>query len=243
MSIAVTGANRTPEGRVHAFLECEDNRARLEIFRGSVNVNVAEALVAAPINWCPGFATLRFASTERNINAGIGAVFGISKLSYAKSSFLGRLPYLVTTLAVFITVMFAGASLAARAGWRSDPLVVAFASLGASALAVFYLASVLPVPIRWAAAACIAIAAACALVYSGGEARGRAFAALAPYALVWGIASLGYFSLLGLATNGLGHWEPNYRFWPAVWSSDNELPWIVAEAVRHGWDLSSLFGT
>lgn len=56
------------------------------------------------------------------------------------------------------------------------------------------------------------------------------------------MASLVCFTLSSLAYNGLGHWEPNYRFWPATWSSDNELPWLFAEAIRHGWDLEGLFG-
>jgi hypothetical protein len=63
-----------------------------------------------------------------------------------------------------------------------------------------------------------------------------------PFGLWVGIAT-GYFLLLTLGYNGLGHWEPNYRFAPAVWSSDNELPWIFAEGLRNGWSIPGLYGS
>jgi len=88
----------------------------------------------------------------------------------------------------------------------------------------------------------MAIVAVIAVLMSGRDARNKTIYSLIPYIRVWGLASLIYFSILWLATNGVGHWEPNYRFWPATWSSDNELPWIFAEAIRRGWDLRGLFG-
>ena len=247
MSVAITGTNRTLEGRVHAFLECESNGQKLEIFRGGVNVNVSEAIVVPPVNWCQGNARLKFASSEKNTNVGVGAVFAISYLSYLKSSFLGRVPYFLTALALFSLVMLAGASLAVRFSWHGDALPIAFVSLGATSLGLFYLssgvlASGIPAGWRWISIALVAIATAFAFVWSGREACSQAVRALAPYARVWALASLIYFAVLGLVTNGVGHWEPNYRFWPAIWSSDNELAWLFAEAIRRGWDLKGLFG-
>lgn len=242
MSVAITGSNSTPEGLVQAYIQCEANGQRLEIFKGSVNVNVAEAIVATPRDWCPGMARIKLKSAEQNTNVGVGDVFEIPFLSYLKSSFLGRVPYFITALAFFSFVMFAGASLATRFGWHQDPLPLALISMGGASLGMFYLASGMPDNWRWISIAVVLAASAVAIRLAGPEARRHTAHQLMPYARIWGVASLVYFAILSLAYNGLGHWEPNYRFWPATWSSDNELPWMFAEAIRHGWDLKGLFG-
>jgi hypothetical protein len=242
MSVAITGSNITPEGLVHAYIQCEENGQRLEIFKGSVNVNVAEAIVAPPINWCSSVARIKFKSTEQNINVGVGDVFEISLLSYLKSSFVGRLAYFITSLVIFSFVMFAGASLAIRMGWYHDSLPLALISLGGASLGMFYLASVMPGNLRWISIAILMAALAVASRLAGPEARQLTAHQLMPYARIWGVASMVLFAILSLAYNGLGHWEPNYRFWPATWSSDSELPWLFAEGIRHGWDLKGLFG-
>jgi len=242
MSVAITGSNRTPEGLVQAYIQCEENGQRLEIFKGSVNVNVAEAIVATPKNWCPSEARIKFKSDEKITNVGVGDVFEISLLSYLKSSFVGRLAYFITSLAVFSFVMFAGASLATRMGWHHNPLPLALFSMGGASLGMFYLASGVPDKLRWISIVGVLVASTVALRLAGPETRRQTAHQLMPYLRIWGVASLVYFSLLSLAYNGLGHWEPNYRFWPATWSSDNELPWMFAEAIRHGWDLGGLFG-
>lgn len=247
MSVSITGANRTAGGLVQAYIECESNSQRIEVFRGSVNVNVSESLVVTPIAWCPGNARLMFKASEHDVNVGVGSVYEISFLSYLKSSFIGLLPYFFAAFTVFAAVMLAGGSLAARLGWYEDLVPVAFAWFGFFALGMFYLANVtlaigIPDAWRWVSFALMTLATVCVLLWSGLKARIKAARALYPYAKVWAFASLIYFTLLSLGTNGVGHWEPNYRFWPATWSSDNELPWIFAEAIRHGWDLKGLFG-
>ena len=240
--VAITGASRTPEGLVQAYIQCEANGQRLEIFKGSVNVNVAEAIVVTPRNWCPGMARVKLKSAEQNTNVGVGDVFEISFLSYLKSSFIGRVPYFITSLAMFSFVMFAGTSFAIRMGWHHDPLPLHCFPWGA----LHSGCSISP-------AACLTTGGGSALLscwrsstvairLAGPEARRQTAHQLIPYARIWGVASLVYFTIMSLAYNGLGHWEPNYRFWPATWSSDNELPWLFAEAIRHGWDLKVLFG-
>ncbi|OQW88114.1 MAG: hypothetical protein BWK72_10250 [Rhodoferax ferrireducens] len=138
--------------------------------------------------------------------------------------------------------MFAGASLATRMGWHHDPLPLALISLGGVSLGMFYLASGMPDSWRWTSIVVVLAASAVAIRLAGPDAHRQTALQLMPYARIWGVASLVYFAVLSLAYNGLGHWEPNYRFWPATWSSDNELPWLFAEAIRHGWDLKGLFG-
>jgi hypothetical protein len=138
MSVAITGNNRTKDGRVSAYIECDDNSQRLEIFRGSVHTHAAEAIVAVPDGWCAGNARLLFASSESDINVGVGAVFEITWLSYLKSTFLGLLPYFALALALLGAAMLAGAALAVRLRFKSGAFPSALSSLGAIALLFFY---------------------------------------------------------------------------------------------------------
>ena len=243
MSIAITGSTRTSQGLVSADIQCEVNNRTVDVFRGSVNVNVAESIVAVPDGWCPGSARLRFVSKENTVNGGMGTVYKISYLSYLKSTYLGLLPYYIIAVIVVCLVMVSGASVAIRHKWRIEPLPMAFMTLGTVALATFYISSAgAQFKAGWLGSVLMAALIVYALATSGQHSRQQAVAALRPYALGWVIASFAYFTLLSLASNGLGHWEPNYRFWPATWSSDNELQWLIAVAIRHGRELSDLFG-
>lgn len=246
MSVAITGASRTSKGKVIAVIQCESNKQIREVFRGSVNVNVSEAIINIPDDWCPDKAVLKLSSTE-NINVGIGSVFEISLLSYLKSSFVGRIPYFLFAFVIFSLVMLSGPSLAIRLGWQVDSLPVAFVSLSAFSLGIFYLSSgifthIIPISWEWIEISTVSVLIFFVYIFSGRDAISKAIHVLIPYAKVWFLASLMYFAILGLVSNNVGHWEPNYRFWPAIWSSDNELPWIFAEAIRLDWNLKTLFG-
>jgi hypothetical protein len=242
MSIIITGTDRTELGLISAYIECENNESRIDIFKGSVNTNFSEAIVATPVNWCSTKAHVKFKTLEASTYVGVGAVYEISFISYLKQSFIGKLIYYFVALAIFSFVMLSGASIMLRWGWHHDPLPLAFFSLGIFSLLIFYISNILNIKLRWMSFFIIAIIATMMLKFAGSDARKNAVENLRPYFKIWGIISFVYFALLNLTYNGLGHWEPNYRFWPATWSSDGELPWMFAEAVRQGWDLKGLFG-
>ena len=242
MSVIVAGSTRTSHGLVTAYIECEKTGARIGIFSGNVNVNVSEALVSTPANWCPGVSHLTFETSEKGAVTGVGAAYEISPLSYWKSSLVGKLPYYFTALFVFSFFMFAGAAAAHGYGWQQHPLPMAFAWLGIASLGIFYLSTALDEELRWISPIAIALISFLLLLGAGSQARKITAARLWPHFKVWAFVSLVYLAILCLAYNGLGHWEPNYRFWPAAWSSDAELPWLFAEATRNDWKLSELFG-
>ncbi len=246
LSIPVTGSNEGRAGDTQAWLESRSGGKRIEVFRGSVGVNANEALVAIPTDWLSGDVRLSLISQGRT-NVGVGSVFRISLLSSLKSSFVGLLPYAIVAYAVLAFVMFAGAACAARSVDREHIVPCALASLGAVSLTTVYLCTwTLRAGLSqgWRTACVAALGAVLAIVMwrAGKPARLAAAKELAPYARLWFLAAFGYSALLHVASHGLGHWEPNFRFWPASWSSDNELPWKYAEALRLGWDLRSVFG-
>lgn len=242
MSVIVTGSTRTPNGQIKAYIECQKNGDRLRVINGSVNANISETVVSAPKKWCSEGARLIFETTERNAYVGIGGVYKISPVSYWKLSFAGQLSYYFATVLLFSFLMFAGAAAAYRCSWGRDPLPVAFVSLGVAALAAFYLPTLLSWV--WRPFSSIVVVAVFMVLFfgAGAQARKMAAAKLLPYFRVWTLISLVCLAILCLAYNGLGHWEPNYRFWPASWSSDSELPWFFAEAIRNESKLRELFG-
>jgi hypothetical protein len=242
LSIAITGSTRTPSGRNAVFLTCSTHAERLPVFTGSVNVNAAEALVDLPTDWCAGETRVELVAGDPAENVGVGTVFAVSALSAWKSSFVGLLPYFALALLVPAAIALAGAAASRRAFPGLPAPLTAASSLGIAALLAFFLTAILP---RGGSAvvSLAALAAAALLSALAGRARSRAVAReLAPYGKAWAVAAFGYFALLSVARNGLGHWEPNYRFWPASWSSDAELPWIFAEALRAKIYLGGLFG-
>jgi hypothetical protein len=242
MSVIVTGSTRTANGLGNAYIECQKNGERLKIINGSVNANLAETVVSTPKKWCPEGARLILETSEKEAYVGVGGVYQISPVSYWKLSFIGQLSYYFATLLVFSFLMFAGAAAAFRYSWGRDPLPVAFASLGVAALAAFYLPTIMSWV--WRPFSSIVVVLVCMVLFfvAGAQARKTAAAKLLPYFKVWTLISLACLAILCLAYNGLGHWEPNYRFWPASWSSDSELPWFFAEAIRNESKLRELFG-
>ena len=75
------------------------------------------------------------------MSVGAASVFAIPYLSFMTSSFLGRVPYLLTARVMFSPVMLTGVFLAARMVRHGEPLPISLASLRATSLELFYLSS------------------------------------------------------------------------------------------------------
>jgi hypothetical protein len=246
MSVLVTGASRTPSGKVHAYLEHESNGQRIPVYLGNVGYNLAEAIVKLPESWQTGSVRLYLEGDESYYLFGVGSVHGISRLSYLKSGFLGQFAFFVVSFLFFGLILQVGAALAMRMGWR-EILPSALLFLGLLALIQFYLINAMHEEFRdlgtkwYTTLLAPLLMMGIAVATAGRAAQKQAFDYLSPYFRVWFVGALAYFALLGLTYSGSAHWEPNYRFWPAIWSSDNELPALFAEALFRGWKLEDLF--
>src|SRR5262249_52130326 len=139
-------------------------------------------------------------------------------------------------------IALVGAALAARFAPALPAVPSALMAIGIAALAAFIGYTLVPAGASLLLPVTGLLALIAGIWAAGREAVASAAEALAPSAGAWAAATVTFFALLSAADNGLGHWAPNYRFWPASWSSDNELPWLFAEGVRHHWDLANLFG-
>lgn len=247
MSVTVTGVTTGTGGDHATWIEHADTGARWPVYKGSAHTSFNEAIVTVPADWVGADVTVRLESNGRT-NAGLGSVAAVSWLSVAKASFFGRVPVLLTALGVFGFFLFTGAVVAAASGRERLSVPLALVCLATVSLVVFYAATLLhALGMRPAVAVQVAYgtaAAGCAVAlwWMGDGPRRRAWSTMRPYAGMWAVSGLLIAAVCGAAGTGCGHWEPNYRFWPATWSSDHELPWRLTEGIRTGEDLATLFG-
>ena len=67
MAVVIAGISVGHNDLINAYIECENTGSRLRIFNGSVNVNIAEAHIQLPDNWCSGTARTVFKTAEKNM--------------------------------------------------------------------------------------------------------------------------------------------------------------------------------
>lgn len=242
LMIPVTGATRTPSGKNSAFLSCSTHAQRRPVFLGSASVQLVEAVVELPSNWCQGQTRLHLVGLDEGFNVGVGAAFKVSALSALKRSFFGLFPFLTVTMLVVGVIGWVGAAAARRLEPLIDPPAAAAAALGLTSLIAFYAYALVPNAWSWSLPLVLAALLLALSAFAGRRNLVISGIRLRPYLVAWTCAALAYFALANAASNGLGHWDPNYRFWPARWSSDNELPWTFAEALRLDQPLKGLFG-
>lgn len=238
ISVVISGNSVIPSGKAQMHVFCTAHNERLPISRGSVNVNASEALVHIPRECGAEDLRVELVTADACL-AGVGPIAALSRLSGWKQSFLGVLPYLLISLFAYSAIGFGGALTLRK--WCQAELAAAI-TIGLTFLATFFSYGFASPSIARLVPLAVAVLLLVAIVRAAPEDRRRTASALASAALAWWGAALFGFILLSLTYNGNGHWEPNNRFFPATWSSDNELPWIFAEALRRGDDLRTLFG-
>lgn len=247
LSIPVTGRTSGVSGPNALWIEHVASGQRRPVSFGSNHTSLNEVLVVVPSDLVGEELVLRLESAGKR-TIGTGSVFAVSWLAAAKSSFLGRLPALLAAILVYGFFLVVGAAVAAAADREDLCLPLGLVSLGTVSLATFYAVPILEagglsatVAVR---AACVAagLAGAASLWAVGPRPRARGWSRIRDYASLWIGVTLLVAAVCGMIGTGTGHWEPNYRFWPATWSSDHELPWRFAEGIRHGDPLATMFG-
>lgn len=240
--IPTTGQHNAPDGSIRSFLKCADHANRLLIASGNGNNNISDAGFEIPVRWCSGYARIEFESLSRSAMAGVGTPHAIDAWSFWKSTWIGLLPYLVIGMLIVGSIGLGGATFIRRIFADALGLPSALIAAGLVAFIVFN-AYVLPLPAAFGWVAALLGPAMCLAAFlSDRSGFLRTAHELKPAALIWLGVALFFFMLSACASAGVGHWDANARFIPAQWSSDNELPWQFAEALRKKLDLKEVFG-
>ncbi|QGZ96552.1 glycosyltransferase family protein [Terricaulis silvestris] len=242
MAVTIAGSTATADGGASVSIVCDSHTQSLPVFRGNVNTHFTEAIFEVDEGWCPGEARLQLRSREPGVNVGVGTVAEVSRITLWKRSAIGLFPFLVLAFVVLGALSIVGV-LVARAARLTIPAAFAgLTTIGVAGLATFLAYTLGPSWDYGSALAILLVLLLGGIAVALPRALRQAVIDLSPAGAVWLLSATAFFFLSTLAYNGLGHWEPNYRFSPAHWSSDNELPWMFAETLRHNWNTEGVLG-
>jgi hypothetical protein len=219
------------------ILRCESTSAEMDIATTRTNTQWATAFIAVPRSFCPGLVKLIAASSGASNYVGVGTPFAVSKAVYrAHTSFAPRVLVVVGSWGVLSLFVISSAYLTARFRPRADPLVAGFVGIGVSAMAAFTAFTISPAA-GTPTAVCLAVLAAVAVVFGlwMDAKRFRSVVDSLGFGLLfWLGVALAYAALVSGSDSGGGSWHVNGLYTPLRWSSDNQLPFIVAEGLYDG---------
>lgn len=223
-----------------AYLECVDTGHQLHLAAGNLHEGWLERTIRLPRRWCAGKARLVAVSRSRNWYVGVGTPFRSSLIAYAKES--GPVILLVHAI-VFALLLGPGLALARWARSRNlislPAAVVSLPLAGLLGYACFFVAYYLGVAASTAMSVAVLASVPALWQRHRQETRDASADLLLPLGLSF-VYSLACVLLLFAPDGGTGTWTATYRYWPAVWSSDNQLQQMVAEQMYHGKPLAGL---
>ena len=241
--IAIPLAGYPGEAGMELYLECLATGSRLPITnaRGNAHETWVERTLWLPSSWCASNARLVARSESTDKYLAVGTPARSSPLAWFKESvFVAFVAY------VFAWLLLIGPGLLFAWGIGVRRLDAALLAAVPATLAIGYVAFFAFWYARPAAHVAVLLLTATSVVFMA--ARSRELVACAKGAgglRAWGLAlalSLGYVLLLFAADTGIGSYAANYRFTPATWSTDNQLPQIVADGLYQGMPMPGLFG-
>jgi len=245
LAIPIQGSNKSADNSIQTRIICDDSSKFIPIFNGSVNVNLNESIINLPSKWCSGKAHLELISRSKSVLVGIGDPFEINQISYLKTLFIGKFCYFIIFFAVFSFVIFLGCLVFDKYIDQKYLFAYGMSFFGLFSLILFYVSSflynLLP-HLNWPFSLFFIIFTSIKLAFSSKNKIKKVLLLIFPYLKVWFIFSFAIFLVTHLFSNGLGNWEPNFLFWPASWSSDNELQPMLTEGIRNHTNLTNLFG-
>jgi hypothetical protein len=223
------------------YVECIADGRRLTMATGNPHEDWYERTLWMPRRWCHGRVRVVAASQSRTRYVGVGTPFRSSALSYLKESAPVLLLVHALAFAALLAPGWAIALWLRSRGMLPGPTSLAAipltALLGYGCFFVAYYGGVAA-----SAAASLGVGWAGVTLWRKGRVAGLAAEPdnLLPLGLMF-LYSLLCVLLLYLPDAGIGTWTATYRYWPAVWSSDNQLQQMVAEALYQNGPILGLF--
>jgi hypothetical protein len=239
--LAVPFAGYPAEPGIELYLECLVDGRRLPITQGNAHETWVERTLWIGASWCPSTVRLVARSESQRSYVALGTPFRSSLLSWLKESVFIVVLVHALAWALLIAPGLAIVRVWRRRGFPSSLLLAIPVTLFAGYL-VFYVSYYGGLPGQ-ASVILFALACLAAVVI-----RSRDFATdlardSTSQALRLSVA-LSLFYAMGLyaADIGAGSFAANYRFSPAIWSTDNQLPQLVAEALYDRRPLAGVLG-
>lgn len=214
------------------FLECASDKSRLDISRRRTNTDWATAFLDTR-GFCDGEVRLIAQTNSKDFLVAVATPFSISASTYIIHT--NPALRIVSVLATWFMLALLGAAFVVTipAPERAPPiylLTAAFVGVGATAMIAL---ACFTVDARLGKASTLAaVALAAAIVWRArASERYQRLAELRGSALLWLGAALVMTSYVWLAGDDGGSWSINGIFAPLRWSTDNQLPFLFAEAI------------
>jgi len=223
-------------------LECLGDESRLPIAFARTNNDWSEVFMPVPPGWCGGRVRM-IAETQSTTDwIAVGTPFGATRLMWLKRT----APAVIFDHAILFALFasFFVIAMGAPGNTRTPLASLTLGSLllGAGGLTTFYVFFASPLFGGMFAGVMIA----CLLAMSGRNLavwlRRSERHDFIETLLLWYLITLVYVLLLYATDTGAGAWHPNARFAPVMWSTDNQLPRMVADALYQGRQLPGLLG-
>lgn len=235
---------------IEAYLLCIVSGARKPLATARTNNQWVESPLFVPKSWCPSDVQVVVRSTSSTKFIEVGTPFEINAISYLKTRAIGQFaPFLLCFLIIAGAIILI-AALAERFHLSRSAVHSGIIGLGVLGFAFFFLyfyaarvANGLALIIALLSLAALAKAVRNSWrdpVAAHRDPLSVAFREWSELFAVWLIAATALFFLAQAITNGAGPWTPNARFAPVQWSTDNQIPALVAEFLFHGEDVRTI---
>ncbi len=227
-------------------LRCESDGRELNIATLRTNNQWATVFLSTA-GFCSGQARLVARVADKGFFIGIGTPYEVSSaLYYAQTQFGPRALIVILSWALILAIWSSCGCLATRVYGAVDPFAAGFVGVGAVGLVVFAAFTASPVLGRWMALG-VAVSAILHLGVTLWRDPVRLRHLLASHRmafLLWLGVALTYAAFVSTADSGGGSWAINGLFSPLRWSSDNQLPFLLAEGLLDGTQLDRIvFGS
>lgn len=236
LAVTYQGTIRDREGKNALYLQCASTGQSRPVSSGGSNTAILQVVTPLPASWCPkGDVYLHMRAFSTSSNLGVAAPYQSSAIALLKRSYIGKVAYFLLAFAAAGSFFFLGGVVARRFTRGLDPVIGGVLAIGAASMAMFYAYAWTPLPAPAGAILVVGSMLGALAIWRGLPQLARSVwrAQRAPLA-IWFTVAFAAFTLLLVGSTGSGVWEPNYRYAPAIWSSDNTLPMLLAEAARIG---------
>jgi hypothetical protein len=216
------------------FLRCTTNGREIDIANILTNTQWATAYLSISPRFCGGQVQLGATVVDPRFYIGVGTPFAVSSaLYYAQTAFPTKALVVFGTWLLALIIIAVIAYVADRLRPGIEVFATGFVGLGVVAIIVFIVFHFSPTAGRLLSS-CIVAGGAGALVWvsifdRAGLYRLRAQNGTA--ALCWLAVAMTYAAFVSSIDNGGGSWAINGMFSPLRWSSDNQLPFLFADAM------------
>lgn len=236
LAVTYQGTTRDREGQNALYLQCASTGRSRPVSSGGSNTAILEVVTPLPTDWCPkGDVYLHMRAYSTSYNLGVAAPYQSSAIALLKRSYIGKVAYFLLAFAAAGSVFFLGGVVARRFARGLDPVIGGLLAIGSASMGMFYAYAWTPLPAPAGAVPVVGSMLGALAIWRGAPQLARSVwrAQRAPLG-IWFTVAFAAFTLLLVGSTGSGVWEPNYRYAPAIWSSDNALPMLFAEAARVG---------